>query len=291
MLRFEKHCVKQSQLYECTSLGLQVNIMFRMIQNWWHQRIIRQSTITEQQWEVAFYQLPLLKGLTTQEHIELRKLAILFLHYKSLESAHDLNITQEMALIIALQACLPILKLGFHWYDGWVSVIVYPAQFAPNRVYVDDIGLEHQSNAVLSGESWSKGPVILSWEDSQLAGVADGNNLVIHEFAHKLDVLNGSSNGFPPLHKGMQSATWAKVLTEAFNDFQNQLSSNQYIPIDSYAATSPAEFFAVLSEVFFERPDILADLYPLVYDQFKLFYRQNPLERLSMESNKRLESL
>lgn len=255
--------------------------MFPMIQNWWHQRIVSRSPVTEHQWQLAFRELPILNGLTAQERVELRKLAILFLHYKSLEGAHSLTITPEMALIIALQACLPILRLGFNWYDGWVSVIVYPAQFAPKRVYVDEIGLEHRTNSVLSGESWHKGPVILSWEDSQHAGVVDGHNLVIHEFAHKLDILNGSANGFPPLHKGMQAANWSKAMTEAFDDFQSKSNNDKYVPIDDYAATSPAEFFAVLSEVFFERPDVLYTYYPQVYEQFKLFYKQNPLGRMS----------
>jgi Mlc titration factor MtfA (ptsG expression regulator) len=125
--------------------------------------------------------------------------------------------------------------------------------------------------------------VILSWEDSEHAGVVDGHNLVIHEFAHKLDILNGSANGFPPLHKGMQAAVWSKALAEAFDDFQHQQATNSFIPIDAYAATSPAEFFAVLSEVFFERPDILNAYYPQVYQQFALFYRQNPLRRLSSD--------
>jgi len=255
--------------------------MFSMIKNWWHQRIVNQSLVSEHQWEQMFRQLPILNSMTEEERAELRKLAILFLHYKSLEGAHDLAITQDMALIIALQACLPILRLGLHWYRGWVSVIVYPAQFAPKRTYVDENGLEHSTHSVLSGESWHKGPVILSWEDSQYGGIADGHNLVIHEFAHKLDILNGSANGFPPLHKGMQATVWSKALAEAFADFQNKMSTNTFIPIDDYAATSPAEFFAVLSEVFFERPDILYTYYPQVYEQFKLFYRQNPLGRMS----------
>lgn len=258
--------------------------MFSMIQNWWQQRIVNRSPVKEHQWEHAFRQLPLLNGLTGEEKAELRKLAILFLHNKSLEAAHNLIITQEMALTIALQACLPILRLGLQWYRGWVSVIVYPAQFAPKRTYVDEYGLEHSSNSVLSGESWHKGPVILSWEDSQQAGIADGYNLVVHEFAHKLDILNGSANGFPPLHKGMQAATWSKVLAEAFDDFQHKLVTNVTIPIDDYAATSPAEFFAVLSEVFFERPDILYAYYPRVYQQFTLFYRQDPLRRMSVNT-------
>jgi Mlc titration factor MtfA (ptsG expression regulator) len=175
---------------------------------------------------------------------------------------------------------LPILHLGLDWYDGWVSVIIYPAQFAPERVYVDEYGIEHSGKSVLSGESWHKGPVILSWEDTEHSGAVDGYNVVIHEFAHKLDVLNGRANGFPPLHKEMSAEQWTRVMERAFKDFQHHAYSEVGLPINAYAASSPAEFFAVLSEVFFERPHILHLLYPQVYEQFSLFYRQNPLTRL-----------
>jgi Mlc titration factor MtfA (ptsG expression regulator) len=254
--------------------------MFSVIQNWWHSRIIKRSTVQDHQWTQAFQQLPILDGLSEPERERLRELAILFLHYKSLEGAHGLNVTQNMSLIIALQACLPILKLGMQWYDGWVSVIVYPSEFVPDRVYVDEIGLAHQSDSVLSGESWGRGPVIISWEHSQHAGVADGHNLIIHEFTHKLDLLNGVANGFPPLHRDMSPARWSRVMAEAFADFQHKVNSRIHLPIDDYAATSPAEFFAVISEVFFERPDILQTFYPHVCEQFKLFYRQDPLARM-----------
>jgi hypothetical protein len=251
-----------------------------MIQNWWHGRIIKRSTVRGHQWAQAFRQLPLLDGLSEPERDRLRELAILFLHFKSLEGTHGLTVSQHMSLIIALQACLPILKLGMQWYNGWVSVIVYPSEFVPDRTYVDEIGLAHQSDSVLSGESWGRGPVIISWEQSQHAGVVDGFNLIIHEFAHKLDLLNGVANGFPPLHRGMSPAKWSKVMAEAFADFQYKINSGIHPPIDGYAATSPAEFFAVFSEVFFERPDILQTFYPQVYDQFKQFYRQDPLARM-----------
>jgi hypothetical protein len=117
---------------------------------------------------------------------------------------------------------------------------------------------------------------VLSWEDTEHSGVIDGYNLVIHEFAHKLDVLNGSANGFPPLHRGMNSEHWVKAFSDAYNDIQTRLSHGQPIPMDSYGASSPAEFFAVASEVFFERPESLIQFYPGVYDQLKMFYRQNP---------------
>jgi len=254
--------------------------MFHWWQNWRQRRIVSRSTMSEQQWSRAMGQLPLLSGLSPAELEELKRLAILFLHYKSLEGAHGLVVTEEMSVIIALQACLLILHLGLNWYDGWVSIIVYPAQFVPDRVYVDEYGIEHSGKSVLSGESWHKGPLVLSWEDSERSGVVDGYNVVIHEFAHKLDVLNGRANGFPPLHRGMNAAHWTQVMQRAFNDFQLHIQSGAATPIDAYAGTSPAEFFAVLSEVFFERPRILHAIYPQVYEQFSLFYRQNPLTRL-----------
>jgi hypothetical protein len=253
--------------------------MFSLIARWWQERIIRRSTVTGQQWQQAFARLPLLNRLTKDEKARLTRLAILFLHEKSLEGARGLELTSEMKLTIALQACLPVLNLGLDWYRGWVSVIVYPAQFIPERTFVDEYGVEHSARSVLSGESWHRGPVILSWEDARHSGAIDGYNLVIHEFAHKLDVLNGDANGFPPLHRNMDVSQWVSALTQAYDDFQHRLETWNDVPIDGYAASSPAEFFAVFSEVFFERPDILIHYYPAVYEQFKQFYRQDPLFR------------
>lgn len=252
--------------------------MYNYINQWWQNRIIKRSKFTQPQWQQAIRQLPLLQQLTQEEIRKLIQLAILFLHYKSIEGARDHQITPEMKLNIALQACLPILNLGMEWYKGWVSVIVYPAQFRPQRTFVDEYGVEHVSHATLSGESWHKGPVVLSWQDTKNSGHIDGYNLVIHEFAHKLDVLNGKTNGFPPLHRNMNTSLWPKVFSQAYTDFKQRLNSNP-IPIDSYAAESPAEFFAVFSEVFFERPHIINQYYPQIYQQLALFYRQEPLSR------------
>ena len=256
-------------------------MMFSMISSWWQARIVRRSTIPKRQWHDAIARLPLLRNLSEDETEELIRLSILFLHYKVFEGAKSLEINLDMKLTIALQACLPILRLGIDWYHGWVSVIVYPAQFVPERIYVDEFGVEHNSRTVLSGESWHRGPVVLSWEDTQHAGHLDGDNLVIHEFAHKLDVLNGKTNGFPPLPRGMSSAKWAEALTSAYEDLEHRYSSGQNIAIDAYAISSPAEFFAVFSEVFFERPHIVNEYYPAVYQQFKQFYPQDPLTRLA----------
>jgi hypothetical protein len=223
----------------------------------------------------------LLAGLTDGERGRLKELAILFLYHKVFEGARGLAVTEPMKLIIALQACLPVLYLGLGGYDGWVSVIVYPAGFAPKRVITDEYGVRHSVRSDLSGESWQRGPVVLAWNATVNAGLIDGHNLVIHEFSHKLDMQNGKANGFPPLHSGMDSVVWVDAFSSGFDDFQHKCSHGKYIGIDSYAATSPAEFFAVLSEVFFERPDILQLHYAEIYDQLRQYYRQDPLLRLN----------
>ncbi len=258
--------------------------LFGFFRNWRRRRILRQSTVTTTQWHEAFAALPILQTLTSDEKQALRELAVLFLHDKALEGAQGLQITQPMALIIALQACLPILNLGLDCYDGWYSVIVYPSGFAPKRVITDEYGVEHHVQSDLAGESWQDGPVILAWDDTASAGIIDGQNLVIHEFAHKLDMQNGHANGFPPLHKDMDREAWVSALSEGFDNFQHRCANHDSVEIDCYGASSPAEFFAVFSEVFFERPRLMQQHYPAVYDQFRQYYRQDPLTRLGLTS-------
>jgi Mlc titration factor MtfA (ptsG expression regulator) len=254
--------------------------VLQIIRNWLDRRVLERSTITPLEWDAAFDALPLLDGLSAEEKGGLRRLAILFLHRKSIEGAHGLEITRAMALIIALQACLPVLRLGLETYDGWTTVIVYPSGFAPERVIHDEYGVEHHVRDELSGEAWEQGPVLLSWDDTEHAGDVDGYNLVIHEFAHKLDMQNGDANGFPPLHRDMDAKTWTRVFSDGFDDFQRRCERGEYCGIDCYAASSPAEFFAVLSEVFFERPDLLQRHYAAIYQQMRQYYRQDPLARL-----------
>jgi len=261
--------------------------MFQIIRTWLNHYIIARSTITSLQWAEAFSSLPFLAGLTTGEKSRLKELAILLLHHKVFEGAKGITVTENMKLIIALQACLPVLNLGLRGYGGWVSVIVYPEGFAPKRVITDEYGVQHSVQSELSGESWQRGPIVLAWDATLNAGIIDGHNLVIHEFAHKLDMQNGQANGFPPLHSDMTSATWVDAFSSGFDDFQHKCSHGKFIGIDPYAATSPAEFFAVLSEVFFERPDVLQLHYAAIYDQLRQYYRQDPLQRLNSLNNQK----
>lgn len=254
--------------------------MFEFINQWLNRRIIKKSTITSKEWELALASLPILDGLSATELSDLKNLVILFMHYKVFEGAHDLKISRHMTLIIALQACLPILNLGLACYDNWVSIIVYPTGFAPERTVTDEFGVVHKVKMNLSGEAWQRGPIVLAWDDAKTAGIIDGNNLVVHEFSHKLDMQNGVANGFPPLHADMHIKQWVDAFTLGFKDFQNKCKSAHLYGIDCYAATSPAEFFAVLSEVFFERPSILKKRYTDIFELLKKYYKQDPLTRL-----------
>ncbi|MEN8763885.1 MAG: M90 family metallopeptidase [Thiogranum sp.] len=249
--------------------------MFKLFKAWRRQRIIKRSTVSSGSWEDAFQQLPLLDHLSEEERSRLRRLAILFLHEKSFVGAHDLEVSEEMRLLIALQACLPILQLGIDWYSGWTTIIVYPAGFAPKREVVDEFGLVHTVKDELIGEAWQRGPVILSWKDTETAGKLDGRNVVIHEFIHKLDMLNGAADGFPSMHNRSDAKDWSETFTAAYADFQN----NPKPGLSRYGATAPAEFLAVLSEVFFEKPGLLNDAYPKVYEALSLFFKQNPVQR------------
>ena len=182
--------------------------------------------------------------------------------------------------MVAAQACVPILALGMEAYEGWRSVVVYPGGFVSRGSAVDEMGVEHEWEEARSGESWSHGPVVLSWEDVAASGLLEGYNVVIHEMAHKLDMLNGDANGFPPLHAGMDGAAWFRVFSDAFEDLCARLDAGRETGIDEYAAEGPDEFFAVTSEYFFEAPEVLDDWYPGVYAELRAFYRQHPLGRV-----------
>jgi Mlc titration factor MtfA (ptsG expression regulator) len=251
--------------------------MFQRLNEWWQERIVRRSPITQAEWNDAFQQLPLLQRLDEQEKARLKRLAILFLYYKTLEGAGELEVTTSMELAISLQACLPILNLGLHWYDGWIAVILYPGAFSRESRVVDEYGVEHIGRTNLSGESWHRGPVVLSWDDALHHGGVDGRNVVIHEFAHKLDMRNGSANGFPPLHKGMSAPQWAEMFTKAYADLELRIEQHNPIPINHYASTSPGEFFAVFTELFFEKPETIREYYPDIYDLLVQFYHQDPM--------------
>jgi Mlc titration factor MtfA (ptsG expression regulator) len=249
-----------------------------MFKRWRRQKILRQSALDVETWRRVAREFPFVESLSNEEQERLKQLAVLFLGEKQIHGAAGLDVTDEMRLRIAVQACILVLNLDLDYYAGWVEIIVYPDEFVPEREYTDEAGVVHVSREPLAGEAWLQGPVILSYADVARAG-DDGVNVIIHEFAHKLDMLNGSANGYPPLHKGMSREAWSAAFEEAYKHFCASVERGEETEIDPYAAENPGEFFAVLSEVFFETPEAAHQEYPKVYEQLCLFYRQDPMSR------------
>jgi Mlc titration factor MtfA (ptsG expression regulator) len=250
-----------------------------MIWNPFARRNVAHPAVDASQWARVEAGLPFLDHLSRDDRMRLRAMALEFIAQKEWHGAQGLALTPEIQLAIALQACLPVLNLGLDSYRGWVGVIVYPGDFVIPRRQMSEDGVVHEFDDEVAGEAWEGGPVLLSWfDDPQLA---DGMNVVIHEFAHKLDMLNGPPDGLPPLHEGMNRQAWIDAFEPAWRDFCERIDDGEDTWIDPYAAESPAEFFAVTSEVFFEAPDLLQAEYPAVYEQLRLFYRQDPAAGLS----------
>ena len=257
-----------------------------MFRTWRRKRLLRRTTIDDALWNRVLARLPFLAGLSADELRRLRDLAIVFLHEKEMSGAGGLELTDDIRLEIALQACLPILNLGLDIYDGWVGIVVYPTEFRVRRQELDEDGVMHEWDDELSGEAWPGGPVLLSWEDVELgtaapeAGGEAGYNVIIHEFAHKIDMLGGEADGLPAPHADMDAAAWARALESAYARFVGRVERENETLLDPYAAEHPAEFFAVASETFFTEPHALKKEFPGLYEQFTRFYRQDPAARL-----------
>jgi Mlc titration factor MtfA (ptsG expression regulator) len=250
---------------------------------WRRQRILARHPISSADWNAVRQQLPILDGLNATEEQRLRERAVLFLHHKHLTALPGVELDTRARLQLALQAELPLLHLAdLNWYQGFHEIVLYPDDFVSPQRHRDASGVVHEWDAEHSGEAWLQGPVILAWPGVQASGQWDGYNLLIHELAHKLDMLGGDANGLPPLHNNMRIEEWAKAMQSAFDQLNAQLDADPEAEtaIDPYAAEDPAEFFAVTSEYFFSAPDLLAATYPEVYAQLALFYRQDPLARL-----------
>lgn len=245
------------------------------------ERVLREAHLDAAEWRRALNDYNFTRVLDTQERERLRQWVILFLAEKPIHGAGNLHIDNGARLAIAIQACMLILNLDLDWYKTWTEVIVYPGEFVARREEVDEAGVVHVVEEIMSGESWQHGAVVLSWADVRQAGQGEGYNVVIHEFAHQIDMLNGDANGFPPLHKDMDRTQWAEAFGKAYEHFCKRVDDWEDTVIDEYAAENPGEFFAVMSEAFFEKPQAVLDEYTDVYAQLARFYRQDPVARLA----------
>lgn len=251
------------------------------LREWRRQRVLKGRPLDARVFAAAIESFPFLRVLDHAERERLERWATLFLGEKHAHGAAGLELDDRMRYAIAAQACVLILELDYEYFRGWSEIIVYPDEFLVPREYVDEAGVVHAHREVLAGEAWLGGPVILSWADVAPGAYAGGVNVVLHEFAHKLDMLNGEPNGYPPLHRDMSKDAWRAAFESAYADFCERVDGGEDTLIDPYAAEHPGEFFAVVTEAFFGAPGVLRREYPEVYRQLTLFYRQDPHARLA----------
>lgn len=189
-----------------------------------------------------------------------------------------LEVTEEMKVLILAQAALVYGNVIEERLRDFPVVLVYPGAFVRHGQEMDALGLVSEGRHELLGESWEQGKVILSWDDVERgAAKLDGHNLVIHEYAHQIDGYDGAMNGSPPLGGRQVFADWPAIMQRAYDDLCSRVEERCDANIDPYATTNPGEFFAVISETFFTRPEALVQDYPEVYQQLAAFYQEDPL--------------
>lgn len=245
----------------------------------WQRRRIKAQPFPDAWRRILKQRMPYFRALPADLQLQLKKHIQVFIAEKAFIGCDGLTVTDEMRVTIAAQACLLLLNRPDHYYPKLKSILIYPTAFIVQSEQTDAAGLVSAQRRVLSGESWGQGRVILSWQDT-LAGAADpgdGHNVVIHEFAHQLDQENGPAQGVPLLQRSSDYQQWSAVMQHAFDELQYKVATGQPVLIDPYGATNPAEFFAVLTEVFFEQPAQLAQLHPDLYQQLSRFYNLAPL--------------
>ncbi|NQW92498.1 MAG: zinc-dependent peptidase, partial [Polaromonas sp.] len=232
--------------------------------DWLQKLLAPPRALPDALWQLTLARYPFLAERTTADQARLRILAAQFLAQKQFSGAHGLVVTDEMAVAIAAQACLPVLNLGLKLYDDFQGIVLHPGAMLARRSVVDAAGVNHFYKEEIAGEAMDGGPVTLSWQDVAASSThqARGYNVVIHEFVHKLDMhssAGGTANGCPPLRSNQAKAAWQSTMQAAYEAFQHEVVMADRFGaeqpwLDAYGATSPAEFFAVASEAYFVNP-------------------------------------
>jgi len=223
------------------------------------------------------------KDLPMELRLQLRNLIKQFLHQKHFEGAGGLEITDEIRVTIAAEACMLLVNRKTGVYPSLRYIIVYPAAFVVDRPQSDMDGVVSSGRKGVLGESWSSGKVILAWDNvlSGSSNFVDGHNVVLHEFAHQLDSESGSTNGAPILAGSNCLRTWATTLSGEFEELQKDAWKGRRSLLDHYGATNPAEFFAVSTETFFEKPAQMAKHHAELFEVLRCYYRVDPRDWLN----------
>lgn len=255
----------------------------------WLRRLRALPSIPDAAWRATLARYPFLSNRTEVERDRLRALTAGFLSEKEFHGAHGFAITDEVALAIAAQAVLPLLHLkgGLTWYDDFVGVVVHPSEVVARRTTTDMAGVVHEYEEVVAGEAMDRGPVMLSWQDVLASSITSdtGYNVVIHEFAHKIDMRNGVADGCPPLPAGFAGAptareaqsAWLGALQSAYEGFREQTIVAERFGgeppwLDAYGAESISEFFAVACEAYFVNRTRFAEDFPTLLALFDEFF-------------------
>ena len=246
-----------------------------------YQRKKASSQPFKKQWRKIIQQrMPYFRQMPVDLQLQLKQHIQIFLSEKKFVGCNGIEITDEIRVTVAAQACLLLLNRKTDFYPKLQTILVYPRAFVKEQHVVQAGGVTYREKVALSGESWEFGKVVLSWQDT-LDGADipdDGRNVVIHEFAHQLDQENGTANGAPVLDKAQGYQCWSDVFSEQFELLKKQAQTGQPSLFDYYGATNPAEFFAVASEVFFEQSRQFNHEYPQLYRQLTQYYKVNPLQ-------------
>lgn len=261
--------------------------MFGFIKKWKRSKI-RRSTFPKEWIEILKTNFGIYNQLPCADQQELQKHILVFLSEKCFEGCSGLKIDDEIRVTISAQACLLLLHRKPEYYPSLKTILVYPSSYLAKNPY-DSTDKSHRL-----GESWQYGPVVLAWDSSARGGknAYDGNNVVIHEFAHQLDQMDGIADGAPTLGKGEQLEkrklkyrSWALVFTQEFESFQKKAAKGKKTVIDHYGATNPAEFFATATEAFFEKSRQLKKKRPELYKELRSYYKQDPATWGESKSN------
>lgn len=240
------------------------------------QRLMEQP-FPEQWKQILRERMPVYTALEPPERSTLEGLIKRFLDEKEFYGCAGLVVTERMKLCIAAESCLLLLGQSGPIYPKLQSILIYPTGFIARRDVHQEDGTVAAGEHHLLGESWNNGRVILSWDDVEegVRDFSDGHNVVLHEFAHQLDSASGDANGAPPLRANSYQ-TWARVFSESFDDLQARVEHRKPTVMDSYGATNPAEFFAVATETFFEKPEELFARRPRLFEELRHYYRVDP---------------
>ncbi len=245
----------------------------------------RKSILAEpfpQLWsEILGRNTPFYTYLDPEEQSRLRDLIQIFIAEKNWEGCGGLTLTDEIKVAISAQACLLVMNLDREIYPNVESILVYPAGFIAKQKSMNPDGTMEEAPHGLLGEAWLSGPIIISWADANDGALnqTDGHNVVYHEFAHKLDMRDGSADGVPRLADDAQYDTWAQVMSVEYTDLVKKAEHSKKSRLDHYGAVNSAEFFAVATECFFEKSVCMRETHPDLYKVLSGFYHQDPAER------------